>query len=233
MIDLSKYSKEERKVLFKTLVKDHFGFGIEHLRFAWNTWKFGLWNENEVPDFKNKPNRIISHLDKLWREIESDIVNKKNTTPKPIQSQLILGSKFPKLISYQQKENLLTNSGLIEMAKRGTNEERVPAGTTHCAIGTGTTSPALTDVALETEVDRKEFDTDGDRAVSGKTERYGMAFSYSDVGSVDRDITEAGLFNKSSGGDLIARITSEIIPLTTGRIISVQIDITHQNGVEI
>lgn len=231
-MNLDKYTKEEKKVLLKELLTDRFGFGLEHLRFAWNTWKFGLWNEDEVP-FTDHPKRILSDLDKLWLEIQNDVENNRHTTAHPIDAQIVLGSRFPKLISYQERKNILTNSGLIEMAKRGTNEASVATGTEYCAVGTGTTAEDLTDVAMETEIDRKEFDADGDRAVAGKTERYGMAFSYSDLGSVDREITEAGLLNKSSGGDLIARVTASAISVTSARIMSVQIDITHANGTEV
>jgi hypothetical protein len=232
-LNLEKYSEPEKRKILDQLTTDLLGVPLEHLRFAWNTWKFSLWNENEVPEIVNKPNKIISTLDKLWREIQVDIKNGKHTTARPLHADIIIGGMSPKLLRLKKDLNIITNSGLIEMAKRGTSEERVAAGTTHCAVGTGTNSAQLTDIILQTEIDRKEFDTEGDRGVSGKTERYGMSFSYANLGSVDRDITEAGLFNKSSGGDLIARVVGSAIPVTTGRVMGVQVDITHENGTEV
>ena len=228
--NLDSYTKEEKRLICHRIFKELHGFDIEHIRFSWNTWNISLWNEQEVPDFVNHPNTLISQLDKIWKERAS---TEKNTVLTPIQSQLILGGKFPKLLTFQQRLNILTTSGLVEMAKRGTDDTTTGTGSTHCAVGTGTTAEALGDKTLQTEIDRKEFDIDGDRGTAGSTERYAMAFSYSDLGSVDRNITEAGLFTKASVGELIARVTSAAIPVTTARIMTVTIDVSHSNGSEI
>ena len=229
-LDLSKYSKEEERLILHRIFKDLHGFDIEHIRWAWNTWNLSLWNEEEVSEFVNDPNHLLTHLDKIWKERAS---THKKTSIEPLSSQIVLGGKFPKLLTYQAKHNILTTSGLVEMSKRGTGESATTTGTTHCAVGTGTTAEALADKTLETEIDRKEFDTDGDRATSGSTERYGMAFTFSDLGSVNREITEAGILTKVAVGELIARITANAISVTTGRIMTVQIDITHANGTEV
>lgn len=228
--DLSKYNEEEKTLILRQIFKDKHGFSIDHTRFAWNTWNLSLWNVKDVPEFEKNPDKLLYNLDRIWKERAT---TERKTTVEPIQSQIILGSRFPKLITFQKRNNILTTSGLVELAKRGTNEASTTTGTTDCAVGTGTTAETLADIAMETEIDRKVFDTDGDRAVSGTTERYGMAFSYSDLGSVDRNITEAGLLTKSSGGELIARVVGTAINVTTGRIMTAQIDITHANGTEV
>jgi len=223
---LAKYTSKEKSVILKELLKWKFGFNPEHLRFSWNTWKIANWNTEEVP-FEHNPKHLLSDLDHIWKERAA---TDKNTVTTPLQAQMILGGQFPKLITMQDRNNILTTSGLRDMALARTGSAPTTTGTTHAAVGTGTTSEALTDIIMETEIDRKEFDTDGDRDSVAATERYAMAFSYTDLGSVDREITEAGLLTKASVGELIARVTSNAVSMTTARIMTIQVDVSHANG---
>lgn len=216
---------------FKKACQDLFGFGPEHLKLQYNTWNISLWNQEDMKILEEKPRDTLKTLDAMWKEISS---TDRNTTIKPISTEIKLGlPRAPKSLLYSNSFlNIIPTSGLIEMAKRGTAETATTTGTTHGAVGTGTTSEALADVGLETERDRKEFDTDGTRAVSGTTERYGLAFSRSDF-AADYDISEAALLTKSTGGWCIARVVATPVTVTTGRIMTMQVDITHINGTEV
>lgn len=217
--------RESLELMAKTL-KDR-GLDASHLNLSWNLWNLALWQEEDVKELVENPKNTLPFLDKIWAEIRS----KAGSTIKPIMSEMNFG-KFGKAVTFQQRYNIITTSGLIEMAKRGTAEAATTTGTTHVAIGTGSTAEALADVTLEAEKARKEFDTAGTRAVFGTTERYGAPFSRSDL-SADETITEAGLLTKAALGELIARVTATGVTITTGRIMTVQVDITHANGTQV
>jgi len=221
---------ETRAQLHKAL-RDHLGMGPEHITLDYNTWNLSTWHEDEMLYLQNEPNQILNYLDKLWIEIAN---TDRNTTIKPIETSLALGLPREKTVKihYNSIYNIITTSGLVEIGARGTAEADTTTGVTHGAVGIGTTAEALADVALETEEDRKEFDTDGVRAMSGTTERYGLAFSRSDF-SADKEISEAGLLTKVSGGHLVARVVATPVTVSTGRIMTMQVDITHVNGTEV
>lgn len=223
--------RAEARQQFKKACKDLFGFGAEHLTLDYSNWNRSLWHKEDMKILQEKPKKTLEVLDKVWMEIAN---TDRNTTIKPIFSELKLGipSVHKSLIYNEKNPNIIPTSGLVEIGARGTGETSTTTGTTHGAVGSGTTTEALADKTLETELDRKEFDTDGTRAMSGTTERYGLAFSRSDFTS-DVTITEGGLLTKLSGGELVAHILGTGITVTTGRIFTMQVDITHINGTEV
>lgn len=80
-----------------------------------------------------------------------------------------------------------------------------PAVMSHMAIGTGTTAVALTDTALGAELDRNEATaTQGTGADANKVVFIGSWGTGDPAGT--NGITEAGLFNNSSGGTMLARV---------------------------
>ena len=216
-----------KKVIIRDLLKDTLGISsLLHLTLSHNFWTIITWNKDEVPYLQHN-RKINETIDKLISEMAN---TDRKTTLKPEQIQLINGlSKQPKIISYQNKiENILTNPGMSEMSKRSVG---LSASTnSHHAIGIGTTAESLNDITLENEVGRKEI---GTRTVANQTERYGSAFSFADVGSINRSITEAGMLTANVGGILVLRITSDPQPITGDRLVTVQTNISHQNGVEI
>ena len=102
-------------------------------------------------------------------------------------------------------DNLVVTAGKGFVASRmiGTS-----AGVmTHMAVGTGTTDPAAGDTALETQVgSRKAFTTSA--SVSGAVVTYVCAFS---AGEGTGAVTEAGIFNASSGGTMLCRTEFSVI----------------------
>jgi len=209
--------------LFKKGCRAKFGLDPIHLTLQSNIWTFATWKEDDVPYFENKKG-LLDKLDRVWNELkETD----RNTTVKPVSVSAINGCMPPKILSFQDKlANILPNVGMTEMGKRSTAESSTT--NTHHAIGTGVTAAALADTTLETEVGRKVI---GDRVVVNQTERYGTAFTSSDI-TPPKTITEAGILTLSSGGVLILHVIGAGQLLDTGLIVTVQTNITHANGTQ-
>jgi hypothetical protein len=68
-------------------------------------WTLSMWKEDEV-SFRD--HHIIDDLEKLQLDLGNDLVNNKNTAPRPEQ--------------YENQFNVITLIGLTESAKRDTAE---------------------------------------------------------------------------------------------------------------
>ncbi len=198
-------------------------YGIDpiHLHMSRNLWTFILWRKDEVPFLEND-SRLLHNLDKLTRELsETD----RKTTVKPEMIQLI---SHDRAVKYQQKNNILTNAGMAEMAKRSAGASA--STNTHHAVGTGTAAEGLNDAALDAEVYRKII---GTRSVISQTERYGTAVSGVDIPNPPNTLAESGVFTAAANGILIMRVTSDPFQVTTQNIFTIQTNVTHQNGIEV
>ena len=104
--------------------------------------------------------------------------------------------------------NMVMNSGLALLTSRliGTAKAVI----SHMAIGTGTTAAAKTQTALSTELVRVAI-TSGVQVTSTVTNdsvQYVATFA---PGVGTGAITEGGLFNAASGGDLLARTVWPVV----------------------
>jgi hypothetical protein len=90
-----------------------------------------------------------------------------------------------------------------------------PAAMTHMAIGTGSTSPGASDSALGTQTGRVSL---SGNTVSTNTITYTATFP---AGTGDGAITEAGIFNASTGGTLLCRTTFPVVNKASGDTIAV------------
>ncbi len=75
------------------------------------------------------------------------------------------------------------------------------------AIGTGSSSAVAGDTALGTETDRNALTTSGG-TVSGATITYACTWS---AGDGTGGIKEAGIFDASTGGDMLARTVFSVV----------------------
>ena len=75
----------------------------------------------------------------------------------------------------------------------------------HMAIGTGSTAPAAGNTALGSESNRQSLASTN---VSGADVTYACTFG---AGNGTGAITEAGIFNASSGGTMLCRTTFSVI----------------------
>ena len=99
-------------------------------------------------------------------------------------------------------KNLIVNAGKAQVA--GLINGSVSGVFKYVAIGTGTSSPSAGDTALENEVARVT-------ATVGRT----TTSVTNDTATFDA-ITEAGIFNASSGGTMLARQTFSAINVASG-----------------
>jgi hypothetical protein len=83
------------------------------------------------------------------------------------------------------------------------------------AIGTGTTSPGAGDTALGTQTGRVSL---SGSVVSTNTITYTATFP---AGTGDGAITEAGVFNASSGGTMLCRTTFPVVNKQSGDTIAI------------
>ncbi len=89
---------------------------------------------------------------------------------------------------------------------------------THIAFGTGTTAATANDTALETELDRTALST------TRSNQQVEFSVSIPSTEQNGEDITEVGLINASSDGDLFQRSVFNAISKTSS--FDIQIDIT-------
>jgi hypothetical protein len=191
--------------------------GNEHVWSTTNKWTLSMWNENEV---KLSGNKIIDQVEQLERELADDIINESNKAVRP--KQLIC------------TDNIITNIGLTESAKRDTGE--VSTTLTHNSIGTGSTTPTVSDTNLATEdtggsYARQVYASAGQRKVSNQTAKYGMLWDDSKVSSVPISITESGVhWHLTDASKMHARVTFTTFSMTAGDLFVTQINELHQNG---
>jgi hypothetical protein len=106
-------------------------------------------------------------------------------------------AKTERILSVIATENLVVNAGK-ELVAKILNAEG-DAMPNFCAVGSGTTTPAETDTALETEIGRLEVTQ---RSRSGNQIVYSTFFSSADCNGT---WNEAGLFNAETGGTMLCR----------------------------
>ena len=114
--------------------------------------------------------------------------------------------------------NLVVTSGLTYIASRMKDATATAMG--YAAIGTGTTAAAAGDTALVTELDRN--------AVTSVTAT-GAAIAYVTTwaaGDGTGAVTEAGIFNASSAGDMLARTVFSVVNKDVNDTLSITWTIT-------
>jgi len=108
-------------------------------------------------------------------------------------------------------ENLIVNVGKAQVS--GLIGGVVTGVFSYIAVGTGTTAPASTDTALGTEVARaSSTNTRVTTNVTNDTLQLQATFNFTSSYA----ITEAGIFNASTGGTMLARQTFGAINVANG-----------------
>jgi hypothetical protein len=111
--------------------------------------------------------------------------------------------------------NLVVTAGKNHIAAKIAATTNSPAAMTHMAIGTGTSTPGASDTALGTQTGRVSL---SGSTVSTNTITYTATFP---AGTGDGAITEAGVFNASSGGTMLCRTTFPVVNKASGDTIAV------------
>ena len=102
----------------------------------------------------------------------------------------------------QRTNNLVVTAGKNWVADRMNDANTVM---THMALGTGTNAAAAGDTTLQTEIDRNALTS---TTVSTNTVAYGCTWA---AGDGTGAITEAGLFDAASTGDMLARTVFSVV----------------------
>lgn len=103
----------------------------------------------------------------------------------------------------QEVPNLVVTDGKEYVASR--MKDTTKAAMSHMAIGTGSTAAAASNAALGSEADRQALTS---TTVSGAVVTYVATFG---PGNGTGAITEAGLFNASSSGDMLCRTVFAVV----------------------
>jgi hypothetical protein len=111
--------------------------------------------------------------------------------------------------------NLVVTTGKNHIASKIAATTNSPAAMTHMAIGTGTSTPGASDTALGTQTGRVSL---SGSVVSTNTITYTATFP---AGTGDGAITEAGVFNASSGGTMLCRTTFPVVNKASGDTIAI------------
>ena len=102
----------------------------------------------------------------------------------------------------QKAENLVVTAGKNWVADRMNNANTVM---TYMALGTGTTAAAAGNTTLVTELDRTALTS---TTVLNNTIAYAATWA---AGDATGAITEAGIFDAASGGDMLARTVFSVV----------------------
>lgn len=103
----------------------------------------------------------------------------------------------------QEVDNLVVTAGKGYVASR--IKDASATAMSHMAIGSGTTNPAASDTALETELGRVSLTS---TSVSGAVVTYVATFG---AGTGTGAVTEAGILNASSSGTLLCRTEFNVV----------------------
>lgn len=116
---------------------------------------------------------------------------------------LILYDRNGRIKKQETIKNLIVNTGKAEVASlMGSGLGGTAFG--YIAIGTGTTSPAATDTALESETHRQAATvTQTTVNVTNDTVQFETTFSF----TASYAISEEGIFNDATAGDMLSRVT--------------------------
>ena len=105
--------------------------------------------------------------------------------------------------TFQEVPNLVVTTGKNYVASR--MKDTTAAAMSHMAVGSGSTAAAASDTALGSELDRQALTS---TTVNNNTITYVATFG---AGDGTGAVTEAGLFNASSGGSLLCRPVFSVV----------------------
>lgn len=115
--------------------------------------------------------------------------------------KIVLRDKDGNIKDKREVNNLVVDAGKDYIAQRmsGDSSSSVASVMSHMAVGTGSTSAAAGDTTLGTELDRNALDS---TTVTDNDVVYVATYA---AGDATGSLTEAGIFNASTGGDMLCR----------------------------
>lgn len=123
------------------------------------------------------------------------------------QLNIVLKDKTGNVKDEREVKNLVVNTGLAYIASRMTGTAK--AVMSHMAVGSGTTAAAATQTDLISVLGSRE--TLDSTNISGSNNEKVVYVSSFEAGDGTGAVTEAGLFNASSGGDMLCRTVFSVV----------------------
>lgn len=117
---------------------------------------------------------------------------------------IVLKDKDGNVKDSREVNNLVVNAGLAFIASRMVGTDKDPMS--HMALGSGSTAPTATDTDLGSLLGSRE-ELDGGSATAGAI-TYTASF---EAGDATGAVTEAGIFNAATGGDMLCRTTFDVV----------------------
>lgn len=132
---------------------------------------------------------------------------------------IVLKDKDGNVKETRDIDNLVVTTGLNYIASR--MKDATATAMTHMALGSGTTAAAAGDTDLESILGSREaLDS---TTVTNNAVAYVCAFEASDISGA---VTEAGIFNASTGGTMLCRTVFSVLNIASDDSISVTWTIT-------
>lgn len=123
------------------------------------------------------------------------------------QLTIVLTDKAGNVKETRRVKNLIVNSGLAYIVSRMVGTSK--AVMTHMALGSSTTAAAAGQTDLTTAVGSREaLDSS---TISGSNNEKVVYVATFEAGDATGAITEAGIFNASSGGDMLCRTVFNVV----------------------
>ena len=138
------------------------------------------------------------------------------------QLNIVLKDKAGNVKDTREVKNLVVNTGLAFIISRMTGTSK--AVMSHMAIGSGTTAAAASQTDLVTLLGSREvLDS---TTISGTNNEKVVYVSSFEAGDATGAVTEAGIFNASSSGDMLCRTVFAVVNKAADDAMSVTWTIT-------
>jgi hypothetical protein len=138
------------------------------------------------------------------------------------QLNIVLKDSAGNVKDQREVKNLVVNSGLAYIASRMTGTSK--SVMSHMALGSGTTAPAAGQTDLVSILGSREaLDS---TTIDGVNDEKVVYVSSFEAGDATGAVTEAGIFNAASGGDMLCRTTFSVVNKAADDTMSVTWTIT-------
>jgi hypothetical protein len=123
------------------------------------------------------------------------------------QLNIVLKDKAGNIKDQREVKNLVVNSGLAYIASRMTGTSK--SVMSHMALGSGTTAAAAGDTDLGTLLGSREaLDSTTITGTNNEKVQYVSSF---EAGDATGAVTEAGIFNAATSGDMLCRTVFDVV----------------------
>lgn len=138
------------------------------------------------------------------------------------QLNIVLKDKAGNVKEEREVKNLVVNSGLAYIASR--MKDTTKGAMSHMALGSGTTAAAASQTDLVSILGSREaLDS---TTISGSNNEKIVYVSAFEAGDATGAVTEAGIFNASSSGDMLCRTVFNVVNKAADDTMSVTWTIT-------